>query len=474
MEIGSGGCADHSRNTGYGAVGRIIMKIQSETRDLTKGPIAKGIVLFTIPLFFGQLLQQFYNIADAWVIGNFSDNASFAAVSSSASLVFLIVGFFQGIALGGGVVISRYFGAKDEKMTVKAVDTNVLFGMISSIAMTVIGVIFTPMILTLMHVPTNVLPQSVLYFRIYFAGSATIIMYNTFMSIMRAFGDSVHPLYYLAVSSVLNVVMDLVFVAVFHWSVAGAASATVLAQGLSAILCALRMRKNQGAAKLSFRRIRYYPDIMKDVLRQGLPTGIQNSVISIGNIVVQTNVNAFGEFAMSGMGAHSKIEGFVFVPIQSLALCLTTFISQNLGAREYKRAKRGALFGVASCVIISEFIGLISFTFAPTFIGIFTHSAEAISYGVIQARTTTLFYFLLAFSHAAAGILRGCGKAMVPMVTMLGFWCGFRILYVTTAIQFIPVFRTISAAYPITWSLSSIVFLWFLLRADWVHAFEKQ
>lgn len=449
------------------------MKLNTKNMDLTTGSVSKGILLFTLPLILGQLLQQFYNIADAWVIGNFADNTAFAAVSSSASLVFLIVGFFHGISIGGGVVVSRYFGARNEEMTAKAVDTNILFGIISSVIMTVIGIFFSPLILRLMHVPDNVFPQSILYFRIYFAGSATIIMYNTFMSIMRALGDSLHPLYYLAVSSVINIVLDLLFVAVFHWGVAGAAAATVFAQGVSALLCALRMRKSEGAAKLSLKRIRYYPDIMKDVLRQGLPTGVQNSVISVGNIVVQTNVNAFGEFAMSGMGAHAKIEGFVFVPIQSIAMSLTTFISQNLGARQYDRAKKGAWFGVFSCLVTSEIIGVLTFLFAPQFIGIFTNAAQAIEYGVIHSRTVTLFYFLLAFSHAAAGILRGCGRSVISMITMLGCWCGFRILYVTTAVHFVPVFRTICTAYPITWSLSSLVFLWFLFRTDWVHAFEK-
>lgn len=449
------------------------MKLNTKNMDLTTGSVSKGIILFTIPLILGQLLQQFYNIADAWVIGNFADNTAFAAVSSSASLVFLIVGFFHGISIGGGVVISLYYGARNEEMTAKAVDTNVLFGILSSIVMTVIGVVFSPLILRLMHVPDNVLPQSILYFQIYFAGSATIIMYNTFMSIMRALGDSLRPLYYLAVSTVINIVLDLLFVAVFHWGVAGAAGATVFAQGVSALLCALRMHKNEGAAKLSFRRIRYYPDMMRDVLRQGLPTGIQNSVISIGNIVVQTNVNSFGEFAMSGMGAHAKIEGFVFVPIQSIAMSLTTFISQNIGADKYDRVKKGAWFGVLSCLTASELIGILTFLIAPQLIGIFTGAQQAIDYGVVHSRTVCLFYFLLAFSHAAAGILRGCGKAVVPMITMLGCWCGFRILYVTVAIRIVPVYRTICTAYPVTWTLSSLVFAWFLLRTDWMHAFTK-
>lgn len=450
------------------------MKMKQETVDLTKGPVARGIIGFTIPLILGQLLQQLYNMADAWVIGNFADNTAFAAVSTSGSLVFLIVGLFNGIAIGGGVVISRYFGAGDEKNVERAVHTNILFGIAASVVVTIVGVFGAPQILMLMQVPENVLPESITYFQIYFAGSVTIVMYNMFMSIMRALGDSLHPLYYLAVSSIANVLLDILFVAGFHWGVAGAAIATVLSQGLSAVLCILRMRKNEGCARISLRKLKYYGYMMKDVIYQGLPAGIQNSVISIGNVVVQTNVNSFGEYAMSGMGSHSKIEGFVFIPIMSMSLTMSTYISQNLGAKEYDRAKKGAVFGILSCVVIAEVIGVIAFNFSPHFVRIFAKADEAVKYGVIMQKTVTLFYFLLAFSHSATGVLRGCGKSVVPMVTMLGFWCGIRVLYVTTAIRFFPVFQTICWAYPITWTLSSIVFLWFLLRTDWVHAYERR
>ena len=367
------------------------MKMRQETVDLTKGSVAKGIVGFTIPLILGQFLQQLYNMADAWVIGNFADNAAFAAVSSSGSLVFLIVGFFNGIAVGGGVVISRYFGAGDEENVEKSIHTNVLFGIIASVLMTILGLFFAPQILKLMQVPENVLAQSVLYFKIYFAGSATIVMYNIFMSVMRALGDSLHPLYYLAVSSIVNIVLDILFVAGFHWGVAGAAVATVISQGLSAVLCLLRMRKNEGCMRISFRKLVWHSYIMGDVIRQGLPAGIQNSVISIGNVVVQTNVNSFGEYAMSGMGSHTKIEGFVFIPIMAMSLTMSTFISQNLGAKEYDRAKKGAAFGIGSCIIIAEVIGVIAFIFAPEFIRVFAKAEEAVAYGVIQERTVTLF-----------------------------------------------------------------------------------
>lgn len=443
--------------------------------DLLHGSIAGGITRFAIPLFLGQLLQQLYNVVDAWVVGNFADTEAFAAVSSGGNLIFLIIGFFNGIAIGGGVVISRYFGAGDEKNVQKAIHANFLFGLLSSVLATAVGLVLAPQLLRWMNTPAGVLPHSLAYFRIYFAGVSTVILYNICMSIMRALGDSLHPLYYLIFSSLVNVALDLLFVAGFQWGVRGAAIATVISQGLSVLLCLVRMgRDSSEATRLDFRKLRFYGPIMGQVVRQGLPTGVQNSVISIGNIVIQSNINAFGAYAMAGQGAYAKVEGFVFLPIMSMSMALPTFVSQNLGAREYGRAKKGAAFGILSGMILAELVGLALYWGAPYALRFFVNSQEAIAYGIIQSRTVAPFFFLLAFSHCAAGVLRGCGKSFVPMVTMLAFWCGVRILYVTLAVRAFPVFRTISWAYPLTWSLSSVTFLVFLLRSDWTKAFTAE
>lgn len=445
----------------------------SSTVVLTEGPIVKGIVSFAIPVFLGQLLQQLYNMADAWVIGNFASTEAFAAVSSGGSLTFMIIGFFNGIAVGGGVIISRYFGAKEEENVQKAVHNNVLFGIVSSILATIIGLTLVPHILVLMNTPEEVLPYSLTYFRIYCAGVSTVIMYNIFMSVMRALGDSVHPLYYLIFSSLVNVMLDLVLVAGFDCGVAGAAAATVISQGLSVILCLIRMCRIKDYTRLDIHKLRFDKRILSQIITQGLPTGIQNSVISLGNLVVQTNINSFGAYAMSGQGAYAKIEGFVFLPIMSMSMSLPTFVSQNLGARQHERAKKGAIFGIASGMILAELIGVILYIWCPYALRFFVDSEEAISYGIIHARTTAPFFLMLAFSHCAAGVMRGCGKSFVPMLTMLAFWCGVRILYVTVALRYFPVYQTIAWAYPLTWSLSSIVFLVYLLKSDWLHAYEK-
>lgn len=441
--------------------------------DLTSGSIRKGMVSFAIPLFFGQLLQQLYNIADAFVVGNFADNESFAAVTSTGSITFFIVGFFGGIGIGGGVVISRYVGAKDKEMISKSIHTNVLLGIIASLVATTFGVIFVKEILVLLDTPAEVMDKSLAYLGTYFAGVSSVIMYNTGMSILRALGDSFHPLIYLAISSGTNIVLDLVLVAGFGMGVLGAAIATVVSQALSAVLCLIHLaRLPQEHERLKLKSIKFYKSLMKDVIIQGIPTGIQNSVISIGNMVVQKNINAFGACAMSGYGAYAKVEGFVFLPITSMSMTLPTFISQNLGANEIKRAKQGAKFGILSGMILAEIIGVLFFFFAPYALKFFVDDAESIVYGTTQAQTVSMFFFLLAFSHCAAGVLRGCGKSFVPMATMLAFWCGVRIVYVTQVIKLVPQFSTISWAYPLTWTLSSLVLLIVLLKSDWTKTWS--
>ncbi|RGD65072.1 MATE family efflux transporter [Lachnospiraceae bacterium OF09-6] len=442
-------------------------KTKEKTVNLTEGSVAGGLWAFTLPLMLGQLLQQLYNVADAWVIGNYADNASFAAVSAGGSLTFLVVGFFNGISIGGGVVISRYFGAEDHQNVSKAIHTNVLFGVAASILATIVTVIFTPAILVWMQTPENVLPYSITYFRIYFAGISMIILYNIFMAIMRAVGDSVHPLYYLCISSVVNVILDLVLVAGMHMGVTGAALATVVSQGLSAILCLIRMQRTGGYMKIHLSKLRYDGPMMRRVLYQGLPAGIQNSALSIGNIVVQANINAFGEFAMSGMGAHSKIEGFVFIPIISISNALSTFVSQNLGAGEVERAQKGAFLGTVVSMGMAVVMGIGMYLLAPQLIRIFTSEPQSVEYGVVFMRTVTFFYLFLTFSHEATGILRGLGMSVIPMLGMFGFWCVGRILYVTIALRVISDFRVICWAYPLTWICTTAIFSIVLFRTKW-------
>ncbi len=445
-----------------------------ETTRMTEGTIWKRITAFALPIFLGNLFQQLYNTADSLIVGNFLGSNALAAVSSSGNLIFLMVGFFNGIAMGAGVVIARYYGAKEFDRVRKSVHTTIALGIAAGIVLTVAGTILTSRILVWMGTPADVLPESTTYFRIYFMGSLSFVMYNIFVGILQSVGDSRHPLAYLIFSSVVNVLLDLLFVGVMGFGVGAAALATILSQFLSALLCLYRLvYKSPEDYRVILRSIRFDLPMLKQIIANGLPAGFQNSIIAFANVIVQSNINKFGKMAVAGCGAYSKIEGFGFLPITCFSMALTTFISQNLGAKQYGRAKKGARFGILCSIAMAELVGIFLYLTIPVLVRAFNRTPEVIAYGTAQARTVTLFYFLLSFSHCIAGILRGAGKASVPMFTMLCSWCIIRVTYITVILRLIPDIRMIFWAYPLTWFISSVVFLVYFLKADWVHGFEK-
>ena len=438
---------------------------------MTEGSIWKKITFFAVPIFLGNLFQQMYNTADSLIVGNFLGSNALAAVSSSGNLIYLMIGFFNGIALGAGVVIARYFGARDQENVEKAVHTTVAFGIVASIVLTIVGVFFAPQILVWMQTPATVMPESTEYFRVYFMGSAGFVMYNMFVGILQAVGDSKHPLYYLILSSIINVVLDIVFITVFDMGVGGAAVATDISQVVSAVLCMIQLMRSKAEYRLNLRKIRFEWDIFKQVIQFGLPSGFQNSIIAIANVVVQSNINSFGEMAMAGCGAYSKIEGFGFLPITSFTMALTTFVSQNLGAKNYERTKKGARFGIACAMILAEVIGIIIFIAAPVFVAAFDRTPEVIVFGTERARTSALFYFLLAYSHSIAAVLRGAGKSVIPMIVMMIFWCVIRVAVLTGVSILIPSIAVVYWIYPLTWTLSSVAFFIYYKKANWLYAF---
>ena len=443
------------------------MKMAHTTEPMTQGPIWKRITYFALPIFLGNLFQQMYNTADSLIVGNFLGKNALAAVSSTGSLIFMLIGFLSGIAIGAGVVISRYFGGNKLEEMSKAVHTTVAFGLVAGVVMTAVGVGLSPQILRWMDTPENVMYNSQLYLSIYLMGSLGSVMYNVCVGIMQAVGDSRHPLYYLIVSSVVNVVLDLFFIAGLGMGVDGAAWATIIAQYVSAIMCLWRLLRVKDNYRVELRKIRFHWDMLKRVVRFGLPSGVQNSIIAIANVVVQSNINHFGDAAMAGVGAYSKIEGFGFLPITSFTMAMTTFVGQNLGAGQIERTKRGARFGTITSVILAELIGVAVFIFAPQLIAAFDTSPDVIAYGVDKARTSVLFYCLLAFSHAMASILRGAGKAVVPMFVMMICWCIIRVSFLAIAVPLTGSIQMVYWVYPLTWFLSSVTFLWYYRRMDW-------
>lgn len=431
---------------------------------MTEGSISKKILLFALPVFIGQLLQQLYNIVDSVVVGNYLGKTALAAVSSSGSLIFLIVGFINGLFTGAGVIIGNKFGAKDYKAVHIAVHTATAFGLIMGIFTTLFGVLGSPVILWLMGTPEDVMPSSTLYLRLFFIGGLGNVMYNTCCGIFQAVGDSKRPLYYLIISAITNTILDFLFVLVFDMGIAGAAIATVIAQYLSAILSFVKLLTVDGVHKVTIKDIKIDRPTLKRELKLGIPTGIQNSVIAIANVTVQSHYNSFGSTAMAGCGSYSKLEGFAFLPINSFCTALTTFTSQNIGAGNLLRAKKGAKFGVITGLLCAEIIGITLFIGASSFMSIFTDQASIIEVGALQIHVESLFFGLLAYSHLMASILRGAGRTAVPMFVMLGCWCLFRITYITIAVKIFPVIQTVFAAYPITWSLSSIIFSIYYFR----------
>ncbi len=443
--------------------------MQEQTMRMTEGSIYKKIVLFALPIFWGSVFQQLYNVVDSVIVGNFVGKEALAAISSTGPLIFLIIGLVSGVFSGAGVVISRYFGSGDTQEVKRAIHTTVAFGIVASIGITVLGTVLAPQILEMMGTPIEVFENAIVYIRIYFLGVSTVIMYNTANGIFQAVGDSKRPLYFLITASLINIVLDIVFVLGCQMGIAGAACATVIAQGTSAYLAFRHLVKTQEIYQVTLKKAKLHRDILADILKMGVPSGIQNSVISFANVFVQASINKFGAVAVAGTGAYLKIEGFVFIPILSFVMAMTVFISQNLGAGDYERAKKGTYFGLGVCAGLAELVGGMFYIAAPHLITLFTNDPEVVTYGVTQARTVSLFYCLLAFSHCMAGIMRGAGKAVVPMVVMLVFWCLVRVTYITVATYLLPDIRVIYWAYPLTWSLSSITFAIYYLKADWLR-----
>ncbi len=428
-----------------------------EKNIMTEGSIQKKLIMFALPLFLGNLFQQLYNAVDSFIVGNYVGETALAAVSTAGNLTFMIVGFFNGIAVGAGVVIARYIGAKDDEKTERAVHTTVALGLIFSALMTAIGVILTPVFLHWMNTPENVYPESVMYFRIYFLGSLGLVMYNILVGILQATGDSKNPLRYLIFSSVVNTVLDVIFVRFLGMGVGGAAFATAIAQLLSAILCFVKLVRSKEIYRIVPSRIRLDKTMVTNVFKFGLPSGLQNSIMSFSNVVIQSFINAYGDNAMAGIGAYVKVEGFVFIPVTSFAMAITTFVSQNLGAGEYERTKKGIRFGMLCTMGAAQILGVLLFIFAEPLIRLFNDNPEVIRYGMMRSRIVTLFFFLCAFTHFMAAVLRGAGRPMVPMFVFLFCWCVMRVAILFVTEIFVHTIYTTFIVYPVTWTISTIV-----------------
>ena len=435
------------------------MAHSSGTVLMTEGDYRKQIFFFAVPVFIGALFQQMYNTVDSLIVGNYLGPDALAAVSSSGTLTFFLVGFFWGFATGAGVVIARFIGARNDDKTFLAVHTAIGVGLVCGIVMTAIGVLLSPVLLRLIQTPESVYMPAKTYLTIYFGGSFFLVMYNIMVAIMQAAGDSHHPLIYLVISSLTNIVLDIVFIAVLKMGVEGAALATILSECLSMVLCLLRLLRIKDTYRVDLRKIRFDRSCTLAVVRQGLPTAFQATVIDVGNILIQSYINSFGALAMAGIGAYNKVEGFCFLPVISFSTAVTTFVSQNFGAGRMDRVRKGSRFSIICVIVLIEMIGVILFVFAPQLVGAFSGDPAVIAFGTGRARVCSPFYFTMGFCHLASAILRGLDRPVVPPVIMMVCWCLVRVVSVLTIGQ---IWHKIDLAYwlyPVTWMLSTVLFI---------------
>lgn len=431
--------------------------------DMTEGSIFRHLVTFAMPLLIGNIFQQLYNMVDTWVVGNYVSNEAFSAVGSVGPIINMLIGFFLGLSSGAGVVISQYYGAKRYDEVQKTVHTSIVMTLVMGVLFTVIGIAMTPFMLRFMKTPDNVFPESAAYLRIYFSGVLGLMLYNIGGGILRAVGDSKRPFYFLVVSALLNTVLDLVFVLVFHMGVQGVAYATIIAQGVSAILVIWTLMRTDTCIKIRVKALKIDIEMLKKIIKVGIPAAIQMAITSFSNIFVQSYINFFGADCMSGWTAYSKVDQLLFLPMQSIALASTTFVGQNLGINKVDRAKKGVgiALGMAAGATVVVMIPVL--IFAPHAVAFFNSKAEVVEYGSLLLRWMSPFYVLCCVNQVYSGALRGAGNSRAPMLIMLASFVLFRQAYLFVVANFVSnTILPIAMSYPAGWLLcSTLTFIYF-------------
>lgn len=440
---------------------------------MTEGVIWKEILLFSIPLLLGNLFQQLYNAVDSVVVGNYIGAQALAAVGSSAPVINLLVSFFMGLAVGAGVIISRYFGARKKEELHIAVHTSLALTFAAGLVMTLIGVLISPYVLQWVGTPSDVMESSVLYLRIYFLGILSVMVYNMGSGILRAVGDSRNPLYFLIVSSVTNIILDMLFVIVFHMGIAGVGWATLIAQTISAVLTMLLLMRTKEEYQVKLKHIRFHKHMLYEIVRLGLPSGLQNAIVSFSNVIVQSNINAFGSLAMAGCGSYTKIDGFAILPVMSYSMALTTFTGQNMGAKKYDRVKQGAKTGILMSVITIVCISALLLMLGPNVLAIFSSDPTVINYGLYMMHVLAPGYIFLAISHAFNGIIRGAGITTVPMIVMVTCWCGLRMAWILTSVPLFHDIGVVFMGWPLTWIASALWLFQYYRKGKWMTRYDS-
>lgn len=436
-------------------------------RDMTEGTEWKHIVAFAFPLFIGNIFQQLYNTVDSVVVGNFVGADALGAVTSTIPVVFTLIGLFIGFTMGASVVISQFFGAKDIINLRKATHTAVLSTVIIAIILSLIGYAITPWLLEMMNTPESVMREAVIYLQIFSAGLIGLMLYNMGSAILRAVGDSKRPLYFLILSSVLNIILDLVFVIYFHWGVAGVAWATIISQFVSGLIIFALLFKSHEAHSLSWREMRIDTKILKRIILNGLPSGLQLAITGFSNVFVQAYINAYGAASTSGWGIYSRIDAFVILPIQSMAMSTTTFVGQNAGARKPERIRKGVRESMTISIGITFLIVALLYVAAPFIVSLFNRDEQVLLYGVLFLRLNSIFDPVNVTNQIQAGALRGVGDAQTPMFIMIGSFVIFRQIYLFIIARLTSSIYPIALGYPIGWIVCSLLMFWHIKRSGW-------
>ena len=438
----------------------------SKAKRMTEGSIFKCLLYFALPLMVGNFFQQLYNTVDSIIVGNFVGKEALAAIGSVDSIINTYIGFFVGLSAGAGVVISQYYGASDDENVHKAVHTTIAITLIMAIGTTIISLFTTDIFLRISRVPSDVWPEAETYLGIYFLGLVGLLIYNMGSGILRAVGDSKHPLYFLIFSALSNTVLDIIFVANLRLGVAGAAYATIISQALSALLVLYTLIKTNDCYKISFKKIRIYPKLLKQIFRIGLPTALQMMVTAFSNVFVQSYINSFGSAAMAGYSSYNKIDKVCLLPLQSIGLAITTFMGQNIGAVNSERAIKGVKtatrMNVVTAIVLLTFLWVV----APYLIYIFNQDEEVIHYGTIFLRTMSPFFLCVAYNQIHNGALKGAGNTKIPMIIMMSCFIVFRQIYLFVISRVINTPIAIALGYPLGWLLCTIILSIYYKKVD--------
>ncbi|WP_394274129.1 MATE family efflux transporter [Peptoniphilus lacydonensis] len=439
-----------------------------EKNLMTEGNIWKTILLFSIPLIFGNLLQQTYNTVDSMIVGNYVGGNALAAVGSSTALINLLISFSQGIAVGCGIIVAQSMGSDKQKDIRTSVHTSIAISIVLGLLISILGYFLAPFLLKSMNTPKGVMKESISYLRTFSFGLVFNIIYNMEAGILNAVGNSKRSLLYLFIASFVNIILDLLFIKKLGYGVKGAAVATNISQAISSILALLFLMRVPQIYKVRLSKIKIHKKMALKIIKVGIPTAIQNTVISLSNVIMQSSVNVFGAFSMAGFGAFIKIDGFNILPVMSLSMAITTFSGQNYGASKFERVKKGMWITLIMSIIYTIITGTLLYKFAPNVISLFTKETKVIKSGVLAAKFFCPFYFLLAIMHSLAGTVRGTGRTVPPMIILLVSLCAFRILAVKFIIPNYNTIENVYMLYPISWAIGTILMIIYTVKVDWM------